>query len=59
MPVFRANYIARAIALPAGTSNVVFYYDGTLVRRGIIMSGITILVMLGFNIASFVHERKK
>ena len=59
VPVFRANYIARAIALPAGTSNVVFYYDGTLVRRGIIMSGITILVMLGFNIASFVHERKK
>lgn len=49
--MLRANYILRAVALPAGEHKVVFKYDASLLKRGLVVSatvlGGAILLLVG------------
>jgi len=52
LEVMRANHVLRAVALPAGSHEVVFTYDWSLIRRGFMLSratiGAALLVLLGY-----------
>ncbi len=37
--MLRANYVLRAVALPAGEHDVVFSYDTSLLKKGAVISG--------------------
>jgi hypothetical protein len=44
--IIKANYVLRAVALPAGDHEVVFRYDSSLVRKGLLISVTTVAAML-------------
>ena len=56
-PVYRANYIARAIALPSGAHTIEFFYDSSTIKRGMYISGATLILLLGFIALSYTKER--
>jgi uncharacterized membrane protein YfhO len=51
-PVLRANYLFRAVEIPAGTSRVKFKYAPISFSIGVGLSAITVLVLAGFGIWS-------
>jgi hypothetical protein len=54
VPVLRADYLFRAVLLTPGTHRVRFVYDPLSFRVGVLISGITILVL----IAGFVYASR-
>jgi hypothetical protein len=46
-PIFRANRMMRAAAVPAGKHTLVFEYEPTWFRFGALMSLVTLLVLVG------------
>ena len=56
--ILRADYLLRAVAVPAGHHRVVFRYASPAVRRGLLLSlGCLALVLLGFA-GSWVASRR-
>jgi hypothetical protein len=56
--VMRANHVLRAVALPAGRHEIVFRYDGSLVREGAVVSITTFtLALLAWAGASLVRRK--
>jgi hypothetical protein len=59
MPILRANYIQRAIALPAGRHKVVFSYKPESYRIGLLISSIALgLLALTALIGIFIARKK-
>jgi uncharacterized membrane protein YfhO len=56
--VLRANHVLRAVALPAGNHEVVFKYDGALVRKSASIS-ITTFALTLLALAGAVMARRK
>jgi hypothetical protein len=56
--VLRANHVLRAVALPAGNHEVVFKYDGALVRKSASIS-ITTFALTLLALAGAVTARRK
>jgi hypothetical protein len=54
-PILRANYLFRAVEVPAGTSTVEFRYAPTSLRVGALISLATVLTLL----AAVVIERRR
>ena len=53
-PIFRANYLFRAVAIPAGSTRVVFAYESASLRYGAFASGTAGLILVGL---IFYHAR--
>ena len=51
-PVLRANYLFRAVEIPAGASRVKFKYAPITFMVGVGLNAITVLVLAGFGIWS-------
>jgi len=55
--VLKANYVLRAVALPQGDHELVFRYDTTLLKRGVLLSILTfataVLVLAGSGFLAF------
>jgi hypothetical protein len=46
--IYRANHVMRAVFLPAGRHRVVFRYEPFSFKLGVVMTGATVVVILGF-----------
>jgi uncharacterized membrane protein YfhO len=46
--ILRANYLLRAVALPAGDHEIVFTYDPPVMRAGAAISAIALLALSGW-----------
>lgn len=57
--VLRADYIFRAIELPAGKHHVRFLYDPTSFKIGETLFGITAFALLGWSFRGIVRARRK
>jgi uncharacterized membrane protein YfhO len=47
-PIWRANYAFRAVYVPAGQHTVQFVFDPLIWKVGLVVSGMTLLVLLGW-----------
>ncbi len=57
-PVLRADYLLRAVAVPAGRHRVEFRYESAAVRRGLLLSLVSLLIVLaGFAASWWVGRR--
>jgi hypothetical protein len=45
-PVLKADYLLRAVAVPAGRHRVVFRYQSPAIRRGLLLTGASLVVIL-------------
>lgn len=48
-PIERANYAFRAVAVPAGQHLVQFVFDPWLWKMGVLISGVTLVILLGWS----------
>ena len=46
-PILKADYLLRAVPVPAGRHRVEFRYESPAVRRGLLLSLVSLLVVLG------------
>lgn len=53
-PIFRANYLLRGIAVPAGDHQVEFFFRGPAFRNGAIYSAIGVLLVLAGTIFGLI-----
>jgi hypothetical protein len=51
VPILRANYLFRAVVVPAGTHEVVFEYRPASFRAGAVITGISSLLIAGVAVA--------
>jgi Bacterial membrane protein YfhO len=51
-PVLQADYLFRAVAVPAGSHRIVYTYHSAAVRNGIIASVLGLLILLGCVVAA-------
>jgi hypothetical protein len=56
-PLFAADYVLRAVPVPAGESTVVFRYESPMLRLGIAISALTVSVFLGLGISALWQWR--
>jgi len=54
----RANYILRALALPAGDHEIVFRYDSSLVRKGLMITLSALVAMVLIIVAAAFGGRR-
>ncbi len=62
VPIYRANYTFRAVALPKGARTVVFSYEPSSVHWGLIITGVSsvlFLFLLFFDRILFSYNRKR
>lgn len=59
VPIERANYLFRAVALPPGEHVVAFRFEPTVVYVGGMISAVAWLVLLGLIVAGLRRERAK
>jgi len=58
--VLRADYLLRAVAVPAGRHRVEFRYESAAVRRGLLLSLVSLLIVLaGFAVAGWTARRPR
>jgi uncharacterized membrane protein YfhO len=53
-PVYRANYLFRAVELPAGAQRVVFSFVPTSYRWGLVISEVAGMVVLALSLLAVV-----
>jgi hypothetical protein len=58
MPIYRANYLFRAVAVPAGSHEVLFTFEPRSYLLGRIISGVTLLLAGAILVVSIVRSRK-
>jgi hypothetical protein len=54
-PIYRADYIYRAVPVQPGSHSIVFEYHPMSFMLGLLVSGLTIVLLCGFAIWSFRH----
>jgi hypothetical protein len=59
-PVLRADYLLRAVAVPAGRHRVEFRFESAAVRNGLLLSLASLLVVLaGFAVSWWLGRRPR
>jgi hypothetical protein len=58
VPILRANYLFRAVVLPAGVHEVVFEYHPTSFRAGLTVSGVFMALLAGAVGWAWRNERR-
>jgi hypothetical protein len=58
-PVYRANVMFRAVAVPAGEHVVAFRFRPACVRSGLLVTGLSLLAAAGFLAKRFFASRRK
>jgi hypothetical protein len=58
-PVLRADYVLRAVCVPAGEHQVVFTYSSPLLKPGLVVTGLMLLGVLGSGIGILIRRRGK
>jgi len=59
LPILQANYVFRAVVLPAGTHRVEFRYEPAIFRWSAFVSSVAWLAGLAALVAMGIHERRK
>jgi hypothetical protein len=57
-PIVRADLLFRAVAVPAGTHTVRFWFDPFSVKRGLAITALGVLVALGLLVSGRVRRRR-
>ncbi len=55
-PIHRANFLLRAVEIPSGTSRVELRYAPRSATAGIVVSGATLLLLVGLTVAARARE---
>ena len=58
-PVLQADYLFRAVAVPAGSHRIVYTYRSAAVRNGVIASVLGLLILLGCAVAAARSKRAR
>jgi len=58
-PILRADYLLRAVPVPAGRHRVEFRYESAAMRRGMWLSAGSLVAILGMFGAAFVLRRRR
>jgi hypothetical protein len=57
-PILRADYLLRAVPVPAGEHTVVFRFQSPAIRNGLILSIVSLVLILALLAAGFVPGRR-
>ena len=57
-PLLRADHALRAVPIPEGEHSVELYYDGSELRKGLILSGFTLFLLLVTGGLQFAWDRR-
>ncbi len=57
VPLLRADYVLRALCVPAGDHEVTLVYDPPLLKIGALISGLTMLLLTGLTLAEAHKSR--
>jgi hypothetical protein len=57
-PILRADYLLRAVPVPAGEHTVVFRFQSPAIRNGLILSIVSLVLILALLAAGFVQGRR-
>jgi hypothetical protein len=58
VPVLRANYTVRAVAVPAGTHEIEFFYRSPLLRGSLVLTLLALGLLVGTTGVSLVREHR-
>jgi len=57
VPLVRADYVLRAVCVPAGGHRVVLVYDPPLLKIGLAITGLTLLLIVGIAVWRLLRRR--
>ena len=58
VPILRADYLLRAVPVPAGRHRVEFSYDSPAMRRGLLLSIVSLVAILGLFAVAWLTRRR-
>jgi len=58
-PIYRADYVLRALKIPSGTHTIVFKFEPKVIQQGTMLTGISYILLLGFILGWYFYDRKK
>src|SRR5207247_3469088 len=58
-PILRADYLLRAVPVPAGRHRVVFHFESPAMRRGLQLSILSLVVILALFGVSWMTRRRR
>ena len=56
--IYKANFLSRGVALPAGEHDIIFRFEPSSVKIGLFISGITLVLILSGLTASALYKQK-
>jgi len=59
VPLVRADYLLRALCVPPGDHQVVLWYDPPLLKVGLVVTGLTLLLLTGTAFSPFAKRRRR
>jgi len=59
VPIYRADYVLRALKIPSGTHTIVFKFEPKVIQQGTMLTGISYILLIGFILGWYFYDRKK
>jgi Bacterial membrane protein YfhO len=58
-PIYRADYVLRALKIPSGTHKIIFKFEPKVIQQGTMLIGISYILLIGFILGWYFYDKKK
>ncbi|MCF6212656.1 MAG: YfhO family protein [Flavobacteriaceae bacterium] len=58
-PIYRVNYVLRALEIPKGDHKIEFKFEPQVIHRGSLITGISYLLLIGIILGWYFYDKKK